>query len=107
MPNNMIPFPPVGYVSRHIGKIGDKIAVHGVIRQIIGTGKALYVIHDQYGNVFTICCITYQAPGRRVHALVHFESTVMGHTEHCGVKCTEVSPGRVYTVSDDHWALRK
>ena len=98
---------PAAKTSQHVGNVGDRVAVHGVIRQIIGTGKAFYVIHDEDGNEFTMRCTPYQAPGKNVRSLVHVEATVLGHTEYRGVKRTELSSGTSYNVGDDHWALHK
>lgn len=88
--------------SRHVGDIGDRVRIEGVIRQIIGTGKALYILHDKQGNEFAVRWAPQQAAAKSVRALVCIEATVTGHTEFRGVKRTEISSGKSFVVDDNH-----
>jgi hypothetical protein len=87
--------------SQHVGRIGDRVSVQGVIRSVIGRSgvSVLHVIADIDGNEFEVRRIKALGTAR---GLVSLEATVEGHAEFRGVKRTKLSPGKEFRISDDH-----
>lgn len=92
-------------ISSHIGVIGDRVRVEGVIRKISGYKPAiLHIIEDIDGNQFVVC--RSSALGTKPGVLVTLEALVLEHRVYNDIKQTVLSAGRQEIVADAHPFLR-
>lgn len=76
--------------SQHVGEVGDRVVVKGVLRGCYSFGpKFLNVIEDHDGNIFTLRSARRYA--KSIGVLVATEGTVSAHVEYKGVKRTELT----------------
>lgn len=87
-------------ISSHIGQIGDRVRVEGVIRKMTDRRPILHIIEDIDGNLFVVR--RNSALGSKAGVLVTIEAEVLEHRVYQGIKQTVLSAGRQEVVSDDH-----
>ena len=87
-------------ISSHIGQIGDRVRVEGVIRKMFGSRPIMHIIEDLDGNQFVVR--RNSALGSNPGVLVTIEADVLEHRTHQEVKQTVLSAGRQEVVGDDH-----
>ena len=92
-------------ISRHVGSVGDRVRVDGVIRKMIGySGKSIiHVIEDADGNQFVV---RRSALGSKPGVLVTLEAEILEHRTYQDTKQTILSTGKQLVVSGDHPMLR-
>lgn len=100
MTTQIVSTAPAAKISQHVASIGDRVAVQGVIRKMIGGKLVLHIIHDIDGNEFMLR--RSKSLGSAPGVLVSIEADVLGHVEYQGVKRTELSSGKEFRVLDDH-----
>lgn len=92
-------------ISQHIGQIGDRVRLEGVVKTMFGASPVLHIIEDVDGNQFVVRRNKSMASSRGV--LVTIEADVLEHRVYKGVKQTVLSAGRQEIVGDDHPMLRR
>lgn len=86
--------------SAHVGQIGDRVRVEGVIRKMIGHKPIMHLIEDIDGNQLIVR--RNSALGSAPGVLVTIEANVLEHRTYQTVKQTVLSSGRQEVVADDH-----
>lgn len=91
--------------SEHIGQVGDRVRVEGVVKTMFGYSPVMHIIEDISGNQFIVR--RKKSMVRERGALVTIEADVMEHRLYKGVKQTVLSAGAQEIVAADHAFLRK
>lgn len=86
--------------SNHIGTVGERVRVEGVIRKMFGNAPVMHIIEDLEGNLFILRRGSPLAS--KTGVLVAIQADVLGHKVHQEIKQTILSAGRQEIITDDH-----